>query len=66
MIEEEYCIMWIVQDENCPGFITIKNRFVTAIHHHANERKQFVVWSCVYRILSDSISAILLLMFPRI
>jgi hypothetical protein len=37
IMEEEYCVLWIVQDLNWPGFITIMNRFHTATHQHAKQ-----------------------------
>jgi hypothetical protein len=36
VIEEKYCVILIVQGENCNGFLTINNRYHTPVQHHAN------------------------------
>jgi hypothetical protein len=37
IIEEKYCEIWIIRDENCPGFMTIVNRFHIATHQHSKQ-----------------------------
>jgi hypothetical protein len=33
-MKEKFSVIWIVQDEKCPGFERIKNRFNTVTHQH--------------------------------
>jgi hypothetical protein len=37
IIEEMYCVILHVHDENCPGLITIMNRFYTDTKQHAKQ-----------------------------
>jgi hypothetical protein len=45
IIEEKFCVLWIVQKGNIPGFIIIMNRFHTVTHQHEKQRLQLAVWT---------------------
>jgi hypothetical protein len=66
IIAEKYCVIWIGQDENGSGFLSIMNGFHTDTHQYAKQRMQSAQCIALNRIVSDRISAIVLFISPRI